>query len=282
MKKKTRLVVLGFAAIAAAALARQGVESIRERQARALILEAIRPVTLRNCVLARVGSANDGGYLMCPNLIEPPVAAYSYGVGANDEWGCAISTRYRIPVHQYDCYDPTRPVCETGEFVFHNECVAERRETSDAQVFDTLANQIERNGDTGTRLIVKIDVEGAEWDALLATPDDVLARVDQLPMELHLPKGAFGADRATFLSAIEKLTRTFYVVNLHFNNNTCAPEAEPLPGWVFQVLLVNKRVGEVDRTNGPATPSPLNAPDAPGKPECQSWAADAQPARMPR
>jgi hypothetical protein len=116
---------------------------------------------------------------------------------------------------------------------------------------------------------VKIDVEGAEWDALLATPDDVLARIDQLPMELHLPKGDFGADRAKFLHVIEKLKRNFYVVNVHFNNNTCAPGADPLPGWVFQVLLVNTRLGELDLTRGTPPPSPLNAPDAPGKPECQ-------------
>ena len=59
------------------------------------------------------------------------------------------------------------------------------------------------------------------------------------------------------------------MVKLHFNNNTCAPEADPLPGWVFQVLLVNKSVGILDPGKGMPTPSPLNAPDAPDKPECQ-------------
>jgi len=270
MKGRTRLVVLVLAAAAAVALGLRAVEPLRELQARAAILDAVRPVTLQNCTLARVGSANDGGYLMCLNLIENPGAAYSYGVGANDEWGCSISTRYRIPVHQYDCYDPTRPTCDTGQFVFHDECIADRREIVDNHTFDTLAKQITGNGDSGKRLIVKIDVEGAEWDALLATPDDVLARVDQLPMELHLPKGDFGDDRAKFLLVIEKLKRNFYVANLHFNNNTCAPEADPLPGWVFQVLLVNKRVGLLDPAKGMPAQSPLNAPDAPDKPECQS------------
>jgi len=269
MKRKTRLVVLVVGAIAAVALGLRAVGPIREYRARAAILDAIQPVTLRNCTLARVGSANDGGYLMCPNLIENPGAAYSYGVGANDEWGCSISTRYRIPVHQYDCYDPARPACGTGEFVFHNECVATRRELLDSYTFDTLANQIASNGDRGKRLIVKIDIEGAEWDALLATPDEVLERIDQMPIELHLPKGDFGADRATFLAVLEKIKRHFYVVNLHFNNNTCSSEAAPLPGWVFQLLLVNKRVGIVDLAKGTPDPSPLNAPDAPDKPECR-------------
>ena len=270
---RTRLVVLIAAAIAAVALGLRSIEPIREHRARAAILEAMQPVALRNCTLARVGSANDGGYLMCQNLVENPGAAYSYGVGANDEWGCSVSTRYRIPVHQYDCYDPARPACDTGEFVFHNECVAGSRAQADSRIFDTLANQIAGNGDRGKRLLVKIDVEGAEWEALLATPDEVLERIDQMPMELHLPKGDFGADRALFLTVLEKLARHFHVANLHFNNNTCSSQAAPLPGWVFQVLLVNKRIGVLGAAKGRPAPSPLNAPDHPGKPECQPAAA---------
>src|SRR5437764_12024830 len=48
---------------------------------RAAILAELQPVALKNCTLKRFGSANDGGYLMCENLIEPLDAGYSYGVG---------------------------------------------------------------------------------------------------------------------------------------------------------------------------------------------------------
>jgi hypothetical protein len=268
MKGRFRLVALVFGAIAAVAVGLRAVDPLRERQGRAAILEAIQPVVLRNCTLARVGSANDGGYLMCSNLQEKPGAAYSFGVGPNDDWGCEVSTTYGIPVHQYDCFDPARPTCGTGQFVFHNECIADRRELVDSRTFDTLSNQIARNGDAAKRLIVKIDVEGAEWDALLATPDDVFARIDQMPMELHLPKRDFGDDLATYLNVLRRLQSHFYFVNLHFNNNTCSPDSAPLPGWVFQVLLVNKRVGELDPTKGTPPASRLNAPDNPSKAEC--------------
>lgn len=46
----------------------------------------------------------------------------------------------------------------------------------DGQPFDTLASQIARNGDAGQPLLVKIDIEGAEWDSLMATHDDVPTR----------------------------------------------------------------------------------------------------------
>jgi hypothetical protein len=236
----------------------------RERRVRQELLDELRPVALQNCTLARVGSANDGGYLMCGNLIEHLGAAYSYGVGPNDDWGCQISSTHRVPVHQYDCFDPARPACPTGTFVFHDECIAERREKAFGRLFDTLTSQIARNGDTGKRLIVKIDVEGAEWDALMATPDEVLATIDQLPMELH------GVNEAKFVEVVRKLKRNFYLVNLHFNNFSCSPEAAPLPAVAYQVLFVNKRIGVLDASKGTPPPSPLNAPDrvAPA-PDCQ-------------
>src|ERR1041384_7706038 len=108
------------------------------RKLREGILGELQPVRLKNCTFKRFGSANDGGYLMCENLIEPLDAAYSYGVGTNDDWGCEVSRRYHVPVHQYDCFDPARPTCNGGRFVFNNECVGARTGDSDSRFFDTL------------------------------------------------------------------------------------------------------------------------------------------------
>jgi len=254
-------VILGLTVISVGASQLPGRNA--ERQIREALLEELRPVSLKICMLGRFGSTYDGGYLMCENLIDGLESAYSYGVGPNDEWGCDVSTRYRVPVHQYDCFDPTRPVCETGDFVFHDECIGNRRQNVESRLFDTLANQISRNGDSGKRLIVKIDAEGAEWDALMATSDAVLERIDQLPMELH------GSDERRFLQAVQKLKRTFYVVNVHFNNYSCSTETAPFPSRAYQVLLVNKRIGVLDMAAGTPSASALNAPDDPTMPDCQ-------------
>ena len=87
-------------------------EPLSPRQVRELLLEELRPVTLKNCTLSRHGSRNDGGYLICANLIEDLGSAYSYGVGPNDDFACDLSRKHGVPVHQYDCFDPARPVCE--------------------------------------------------------------------------------------------------------------------------------------------------------------------------
>ena len=234
------------------------------RKLREAILGELRPVALKNCTFKRFGSANDGGYLMCENLIEPLDAGYSYGVGSNDDWGCEVSRRYHVPVQQYDCFDPARPTCDGGTFVFHNECVGDRTGYSGSRFFDTLQNQIRRNGDTGRRLIIKMDIEGAEWDSLLAAPDDLLASIPQITMEMH------GFDDPKIVEALRKLKRNFYLVNLHFNNWSCTSRAAPLPAWAYQTHWVNKRIGVLDPDAPfPAPLSPLNAPDSSTWPDCQ-------------
>jgi len=234
------------------------------RKLREAILAELQPVALKNCTFKRFGSANDGGYLMCENLIKPLDTAYSYGVGSNDDWGCEMSSRYHVPVQQYDCFDPARPTCDGGTFVFHNECVSDRTGYRGLRFFDTLENQIRKNGDTGRRLIIKMDIEGAEWDSLLATPDELLASIPQITMEMH------GYDDPKIVEVLRKLNRNFYLVNLHFNNWSCTPRVAPLPAWAYQTHWVNKRIGVLDpAATIPAPMSPLNAPDSPTWPDCQ-------------
>jgi hypothetical protein len=254
------IVVLAVAAFVVGDVARRAAG----RKLREAILAELQPVALKNCTLKRFGSANDGGYLMCENLIEPIDAAYSYGVGINDDWGCDVSRQYHITVQQYDCFDPARPTCNGGTFVFHNECVGNRTGYRDSHFFDTLENQIKKNGDPGRRLIIKMDIEGGEWESLLAAPDELLASIPQLAMEMH------GVDDPRILEVLRKLKRNFYLVNLHFNNWSCTARAAPLPAWAYQVLWVNKRIGLFDPTTpAPAPMSALNAPDSPTWPDCQ-------------
>jgi hypothetical protein len=265
---KRSFIRITFAIIALAAATALMIGGLARRAAgrklREAILAELQPVVLKNCTFERFGSVNDGGYLMCRNLIEPLDAAYSYGVGTNDDWGCDVSRRYHVPVYEYDCFDPARPTCNGGTFVFNNECVSDRTDHQGSRVFDTLENQITKNGDIGRRLIVKMDIEGAEWDSLLAAPDELLASISQIAMEMH------GFDDPKILEVLRKMKRNFYLVNLHFNNWSCTPKAAPLPAWAYQVLWVNKRIGVLDPTAPvPAPMSPLNAPDSPTWPDCQ-------------
>jgi hypothetical protein len=268
-----RMTFVAIALAAATAIAVDDVvHRVPARRLREAILAELQPVALKNCTFKRFGSANDGGYVMCENLIEPLDAAYSYGVGPNDDWGCEVSRRYHVPVHQYDCFDPARPKCNGGTFVFHDECVGDRTGYRKSRFFDTLENQIRKNGDTGRRLIIKMDIEGAEWDTLLAAPDELLASIPQISMEMH------GYNDPKILDVIRKLKRNFYLVNLHFNNWSCTSKAAPLLAWAYQTHWVNKRIGVPDPgAPVPAPMSPLNAPDSPTWRDCQLRTPKSKP-----
>jgi len=263
MKRKTVLAVLGMVILAVAAVAvRQAIVRGREKPSRRGFLAAIRPVRLTNCTLQRFGSAHDGGYLMCGNLVGQAQSAYSYGIGRADDWGCDVSRASHVAVHQYDCFDPSRPTCPGGTFIFHDECIGAAGSRTDGRVFRSMAKHIARNGDRGKHLLVKVDVEGAEWESLAATPDDVLTTVDQLVVEFHNPT------RREHLRLIEKLKKTFYVANVHFNNFGCSKAAPPLPSHLVEILFVNKRLAAVDPA--PFTPSPLDARNVPSLEDCQA------------
>ena len=154
-------------------------------ESREALFALLQPVALSNCQLERFGEANDGGYLMCANLLEDVQAGYSYGISGYDKWGCDISTKRQVPVHQYDCFNLTVPACPTGRTTFHSECVGSRTSVDEGRPFDTIANQFAKNGDASKRIVMKIDVEGAEWDSFLTAPQETLEQIDQLAVEFH-------------------------------------------------------------------------------------------------
>jgi hypothetical protein len=235
----------------------------RDPRIRQTLFDLVQPVALSNCRLERFGEAHDGGYLICSNLLADVSAGYSYGISGYDGWGCQISTTLKVPVHQYDCFDTTQPSCPDGKTVFHAECLAEVAKTEDGRLFDTMQEQVARNGDTGRRLVVKMDVEGAEWDSLLNAPDAILQAIDQMAIEFHF------LDEDRFVTTLRRLKQFFHVAHLHFNNFACAEGLDPFPVWAYEVLLVNKRIGIVDETRSVTLPHPHDAPNNPTVPDCQ-------------
>lgn len=240
-----------------------GDAAARERVRRALF-EELQPVRLTNCALRRYGERHDGGYLMCGNLLGHVGAGYSYGISGYDGWGCDVARQTGATVHQYDCFDTRRPACPGGRTVFHPECVGTEPLTRDGRSFDSVANQVARNGDAERRSVLKIDVEGAEWDVFLNLPDPVLARIDQLVVEFH------GTEEERFLAAVRRLKRHFHVAHLHFNNYACATTIAPFPAGAYEVLFVSRRLGAVDRRGGPVERSSLDSPNARDRPDCQA------------
>jgi hypothetical protein len=246
-----------------AAVTRQ--RASRTVEIRKALFAEVQPVHVTNCELRRFGEPNDGGYPLCVNLLGGVKAGYSYGIAGYDQWGCDVSRRLQVPVHEYDCFDLRPPSCPGGRTVFHGECIGTVKETQDGRPFDTMSNQFARNGHASTPLVMKIDVEGAEWDAFLFAPDRALSQLEQIDVEFH------HVDDLKYIEAIRRLKQFFYIAHVHYNNASCDPLAAPFPSWAFEVLFVNKRLATMD--GSPASVAKeIDAPNNPTLSDCQTAA----------
>lgn len=254
------LVLIGTVAALAAAGARY-----RPYWARTRLLAELQPIAMKNCEFKRFGEAADGGYVLCANLLGSAQSAYSYGISGYDQWGCDVSRKLSVAVHEYDCFDLRAPSCPGGRAIFHAECVGPQTALLEGRLYDSPERQFQKNGDAGKQLVVKMDVESAEWDTLARASDSTLERIDQLAIELH------GVDDpGRNLAVIRRLKQFFYVASLHFNNAACQENIAPFPSWAYEVLFVNKRIGIPGGAAPPGAPRTELAPNVPHLSDCQS------------
>lgn len=163
----------------------------------------------------RLGRNFDGGYIMVNNFNAAGVA-YSFGINDDVSWDTDMAKRgYEIFM-----YDPTiDSLPENHErFHFFKEGIfgVEVKEKS----LDTLENFIRRNGhEHESNMILKMDVEGAEWSFLSTVTSETLNQFDQLLFEFHdmiRPKDMSVMNET--LACLKKITRTHSLVHLHANN----------------------------------------------------------------
>ena len=142
--------------------------------------------------------------------------AYSFGIEDDVSWDWEMANRgYEIFM-----YDPTIDSLPHNreQFHFFKEGILgiEIKEKS----LHTLEHFIKKNGhEDKDNMILKMDVEGAEWSFLSTVSSETLSKFDQILFEFHdmiQPKNQ-SAMNAT-LACISKINRTHSLVHLHGNN----------------------------------------------------------------
>lgn len=194
-------------------------ESVSE--ASAALLRSLRPCA--TCKRhSRYGERNDGGYVMCDDDMDRGglKAAYSYGIHGSDLWGNAISEKYKIPVFEYDCYDPKRPAkCPTCDLRFHNECITNNTAPPHPK-FRTLSQHLQRNGHSAAEessMLLKIDVEGTEWSVFETESAENLRKFREIVGEFHFLEDV--KRHEGFLKAVTTILDAGFVVDhIHGNN----------------------------------------------------------------
>lgn len=172
----------------------------------------LRPMTSSELRLTRIGGATDGGYVMA----EPVSAsgAVSVGVGSDVSWDSDIGARgVRVAMFDHTVRGAPAKV-PNGDFhrIGISPQISGRTRPLDQLV--ALA------GFTGkTDLILKMDVEGAEWAVLAGAHPEALEPFVQIVLEFHGLADLKDPARAPLLiSALRRVTASHYPIHVHANN----------------------------------------------------------------
>ena len=178
-------------------------------------LSLLSPVKAVGFRKRRVGGSGDGGYVMLDDLSDVKIC-YSLGVGPDVSWDVDMAGR-GAEVFQYDhtvSMTPSEhPKCRHFRIgITHDDLLA-----PNLKRIDTL---LKENGHQDRHdMIMKIDIEGHEWDSLSVLSSGVLGQFKQILCEFHgmrLLELEDFRNRAVLL--FNKIRSTHQCIHVHGNN----------------------------------------------------------------
>jgi hypothetical protein len=183
------------------------------------ILSLLRPMDVVGAAMVRKGRAGDGGYVMLDSGLENALA-YSAGISNDVSWDLDMAA-LGCELFQYDHTIDALPV-EHPKFHWFRIGVGPRTQDE----FATLADLIARNGHSDRRdIILKMDIEDAEWAVFESADGATLAHFAQIVVEMHklctvdYENGVQDLERFKMVRRVlAKLNQTHQVVHVHGNN----------------------------------------------------------------
>jgi len=225
------------------------------------ILRLLQPQRVEGYKKIRVGRSGDGGYVQIDDL-EGISHALSFGISDDDSWDLAMANA-GIAVEQFDhsiaAAPSTHPLLN-----FHRKMVAPESGTGSVSLPAAASIYSNRDAD----LILKMDVEGCEWDIFDQADEATLDKFAQIICEFHdLSHLAQDAFRARARRVFEKLASRFAPVHLHGNNcgkiyivaNVALPD-------ILEISFVSRARYSFNDSDE-RFPTPLDAPNNPALPE---------------
>lgn len=219
--------------------------------------------------LIRLGSAGDGGYL-APDDLDGVVACLSPGVSDVISFDRDLADR-GVDVVMADA-SVDGPPAPHARFYFCKKFIGGERDGDVIRLADMMSEtgfQVP-DGD----LILQMDIEGAEYSALIDSDDSFLQRFRLMIIEFHDLHRMFGAGALPFFEAVfGKLLRSHTVVHIHPNNvfrPVVRGDLEIPPLMEFTFLRRDRGISEAPPEA--SFPHPLDADNTAGAhyalPEC--------------
>ena len=175
------------------------------------IYQFLCPKEVVNKTRVLFGPRNDGSYVLHDNL-ENIKITYSIGIDHKIEFDKAIANR-GIDVYMYDHTIDKLPFDNEK---FHWKKIGIGGNKNRTYNIQTLQEMIKENGHLNEKnMILKMDVEGAEWETLKDTPENVLLQFKYLVFELHF-RDIYNP-LIHFYNVLKKLHKSRQVFYIHCN-----------------------------------------------------------------
>lgn len=194
----------------------------------ARLVSLLSPLDVMEGEYIRVGRDFDGGYVMLNNFNNENVdAAYSFGISDDTSWDEAIARR-EIDVFMFDHTIEKLPT-HHPRFHYRRLGVTGHKKTEDLRTLGELLR--ENNHSECEHLLMKMDVEGCEWDVFDEASSVVVGQFSQIVLELHgLSPSVPDQDYALIVRVLEKINKTHQCVHVHAN--ACRPSV-----WIGDIVL---------------------------------------------
>ncbi|NIJ38723.1 hypothetical protein FHR22_003447 [Sphingopyxis panaciterrae] len=218
------------------------------------VLSLLQPYDALNARKIRVGRPFDGGYVMA-DAFEGVEAAYSFGINDDVSWDLDMALR-DVDIFQYDHTIDNLPIENSR---FHWEQLGIAAFSSDNM--RSIGDLIKANGhQDSNNLILKCDIECAEWETLRHTPKSILSKFSQIVLELHDIRRLGNPEDDGARQAIVNLTNSHRVIHVHGNNyggvgivgGICLPN-------VIELTLLRKDMDQFVASQS-IFPTPLDMP----------------------
>jgi len=226
-------------------------------------LRLLEPQKVKGHRKARFGSANDGGYVHLDDF-EGVDTALSLGIDHNINWDKDVADR-GLTVYQFD-YGVDDPAPDDPRMAFFKVMIGPNSGPG-VETLETLVERFDKKRER-PNILLKMDIECAEWTVIEATSLDTIARFSQITCELHNFQGlSHEGWRQTCFRALRKLAKFYAPIHVHANN--CADftiiAGVPVPE-ILEVTFANRALYEFEDSDE-VFPTELDAPCNPNRPD---------------
>ena len=224
------------------------------------VFSLLKPLPTNLEQVQRIGSPNDGGYVLINDFTSDD---FLISMGVADDVNFEMSVAPLVAgSHLYDFSidDLPRPI-PNGQFF------QERIGGTGCTTLQDVVSKVPNNLD----LILKIDIEGSEWEAFDFSHGVDLKKFRQIVIEFHWLENILNEELFfRILRVLKKFNESHFVLNSHANNHgdTLSIENISLPS-VLEVTYLRRNSYQIEEFNPLSQEklAKLNKPCNPNEPE---------------